>query len=240
MPCSVTDIARGARPAPIVLATAVVVLTAAHADAARPHETCAELARRMEHAQGIPRGLVQAVALAESGRWLDELGRTRAWPWTVTSGPDSYFLPSKEAALEKVRELQAAGRTNIDVGCMQVNLGWHGDAFDSLDEAIDPATNVAYGARFLKDLRLRTRSWARATAHYHSRHPERGEAYRTKVYRLWQKVRRTLIEGRRETRVADSASIVRGGASSGGGGRAVRPGFELGPRPGGIAVVRGR
>ena len=143
--------------------------------------------------EGIPPGLVRAVALAESGRWLAERGYSQAWPWTVTAGPDSFFLASKQDALRKVRELQATGRSNIDVGCMQVNLGYHGEAFASLDEALEPASNVAYGARYLKRLRIQTRSWARATARYHSNDPDRGMAYRDKVYRLWQELRHGRI-----------------------------------------------
>ena len=35
---------------------------------------------------------------------------------------------------------------------MQVNLYYHGDAFDNLAEALDPAHNVAYAGTFLKKL----------------------------------------------------------------------------------------
>ena len=115
-------------------------------------DVCGTIADQTERAEGIPEGLVRAVTLAEAGRWLPEDHRTQAWPWTVTAGPTTYYLASKREALRKVRELQASGRSNIDVGCMQVNLGYHGDAFASLDEALDPTSNIAYGARFLKQL----------------------------------------------------------------------------------------
>jgi len=156
-------------------------------------DVCGAFADETERVEGIPPGLVRAVALAESGRWLAERGYSQAWPWTVTAGPDSFFLASKQDALRKVRELQATGRSNIDVGCMQVNLGYHGEAFASLDEALEPASNVAYGARYLKRLRIQTRSWARATARYHSNDPDRGRAYRDKVYRLWHELRHGRI-----------------------------------------------
>jgi hypothetical protein len=176
--------------APLALAAALVllVLSSGAARASLP-DVCSALAAATERVEGIPPGLVLAVALAESGRWLEEQGRSQPWPWTVTSGKDSFYLASKQEALRKVRELRAAGRSNIDVGCMQINLGYHGDAFASLEEALEPASNVAYGARFLKRLRLETRSWARATGHYHSRDADRGKAYRDKVYRLWHQVR---------------------------------------------------
>jgi soluble lytic murein transglycosylase-like protein len=85
---------------------------------------------------------------------------------------------------------------------MQINLGYHGDAFASVAEALEPAANVAYAAQFLKQLREETRSWARATARYHSRHPGRGQAYREKVYRFWQQVRQERVVERAPTRLA--------------------------------------
>jgi hypothetical protein len=125
----------------------IVAVGADRADAGPVDGVCAALARRAERAEGIPPGLVEAVALAESGRWLADEGTTRPWPWTVTSGPDGFYLASKREALRKVQELRNQGRTNIDVGCMQINLGYHGHAFASVAEALEPAVNVAYAIR---------------------------------------------------------------------------------------------
>ena len=152
-------------------------------------EDCGPIAARMERVADIPTGLLQALALAESARFDPDRGDARPWPWTVRSGPDSFYLPSKDLALDKVRELQAAGRTNIDVGCMQINLGFHPAAFASLEEAFDPLRNVAYGARFLMELRAETRSWAIAAGRYHSADPDRGQAYRARVWRHWRDLR---------------------------------------------------
>jgi hypothetical protein len=157
-------------------------------------DVCGATADQIERAEDIPPGLLHAVALAESGRWQAGEGLVRAWPWTVRSGPDSFYLPSKELALGKVHELRAAGRSNIDVGCMQINLGHHGEAFASLEEAFDPAINVAYGARFLRQLHEQTHSWAGATGRYHNADRDRGQAYRARVYRLWRDLRRRQRE----------------------------------------------
>ena len=158
-----------------------------------------------EKANRLPPGLAYAVALAESGRWLAEDKATKPWPWTVTSGKDSFYLPTKDAAIAKVRELKAAGRTNIDVGCMQINLHYHPDAFANLEEAFDPGTNVAYGVKFLKDLRMRTRSWGKATAFYHSQDRARGNAYRSKVYKFWRNHRhQRVLRGHRGSLAAAS------------------------------------
>ena len=208
-------------------------------------DVCGALAGVQERAEGIPPGLVLAVALAESGRWLGAGRRSQAWPWTVTSGADSFYFDSKQEALGKVRELRAAGRSNIDVGCMQINLGYHGDAFVSLEEALEPASNVAYGAQFLKRLRLQTRSWARATARYHSSHPERGKAYRDKVYRLWHQLRHGEIA--RDDRPVRLAGAVLEQApaeedpATAAPRRLILPGPKRGsPAPGAISILRGR
>jgi hypothetical protein len=99
------------------------------------------------------------------------------------------FLPSKAAAIETVRQLQARGVRNIDVGCMQVNLHHHPDAFESLEAAFDPEANVAYAAGFLVALREDARSWTRAIGQYHSRQAIRGNGYRAKVLKAWREAR---------------------------------------------------
>lgn len=169
--------------------TALFAASLAGPAAANVRTVCFKLATEHELAERIPAGLVRAVALAESGRWLAQDESTKPWPWTVTSGKDSFYLSSKEEAIAKVEELRASGRTNIDVGCMQINLHYHPKAFSTLNDAFDPKKNVAYGTKFLKSLRKQTRSWGKATAHYHSQNRARGIAYRNKVYKLWRGLR---------------------------------------------------
>ena len=228
----------------VPLALAVVVI-ADQAHAGPVAGLCAALARQAERAEGIPPGLVEAVALAESGRWLAQEGTTQPWPWTITAGSESFYFESKQEALRKVLELQRAGRSNIDVGCMQINLGYHGHAFASVAEALEPAANVAYGAQFLRQLREETRSWARATARYHSRHPERGQAYRDKVYRYWHEVRRDRLDARAPTRLAGGALIADAAAPEAArapGPRLIAPGRAATGRSapaGGIPILRG-
>jgi len=88
-------------------------------------------------------------------------------------------------AIAAVRAAQAAGIRSIDVGCMQISLLHHPDAFVSLEQAFDPAANVAYASRFLQSLRLQTGDWAGAVAAYHSMTPDIGAAYAGRVAGVW-------------------------------------------------------
>jgi hypothetical protein len=155
-----------------------------------PWKICAAQAARQEADLGLPGHLLAAIGKAESGRF-DEASRVNvAWPWTVTAENEGRFFPSAAEALAEVRRLKARKVSNIDVGCMQVNLGYHGHRFASLEEAMDPAANTAYAARFLKSLRETSADWMEAAGRYHSSLPERNGPYRAKVARFWDETKR--------------------------------------------------
>jgi hypothetical protein len=145
--------------------------------------------------QSIPRHLLAAIALAESGRKHPTLGKRMPWPWTVMAEGQGRYLPTKEAAIQEVRELQAKGIGNIDVGCMQVNLYYHPDAFFSLEQAFDPASNVAYAGRFLRSLFADSGAWDEAAGRYHSATPELKDPYRDKVVQIWNREQRLDFAG---------------------------------------------
>ena len=151
---------------------------------------CAPIIAAIEHAQGIPARLLTAISLAESGRRDDDNQEIIAWPWTINAEGEGRFFATKDAAIAAVKKLRARGVTSIDVGCMQVNLHHHADAFASLEDAFDPEHNAAYAAQFLKELKDDTRSWTMAIGYYHSTTRELNMPYRNKVYRLWADVRR--------------------------------------------------
>ena len=143
---------------------------------------CARAIDEAERRHHIPGQLMAAMALAESGRYRADRKATFAWPWTVTSGKDNWFLPDRAAAIAKVRRLEARGVSNIDVGCMQVNLAWHPGAFADLDGAFDPETNVAYAAKHLVGLFTARRSWTLAVGLYHSATRPLQRHYQKKVF----------------------------------------------------------
>jgi hypothetical protein len=156
---------------------------------------CTRAAGNEERARHIPDGLVQALALAESGRRSEKTKALVTWPWTVMAEGEGRYYPDKAAAVRAVEMLLARGIRNADVGCMQINLMHHATAFESLDEAFDPTTNVAYGARYLAALKREFGSWFTAIKRYHSSKPEHHLRYRTRVFRIWRNTKRRLMAG---------------------------------------------
>ncbi|MCR9073168.1 MAG: transglycosylase SLT domain-containing protein [Alphaproteobacteria bacterium] len=191
-----------ARFLPILIATQIAIAAllpaAVRAAPSAPvtpeaHGLCVAATRQAEIDNHLPPHLLAAISLAETGRWSGRHRASFAWPWTVMAEGIGRYLPTREAAIAEVKGLQARGVTNIDVGCMQVNLFYHGDAFRSLEEAFDPETNAEYAAAFLADLNRETKNWAKAVANYHSRDQDRGAYYQGKVYDLWYGQRDHLV-----------------------------------------------
>lgn len=143
-------------------------------------QDCATLAARAGTAEGIPDGLLPAIALVESGH-ADGKGGRAPWPWTLNQGGESHYLDSKDQALAVLEDILSTGTTNVDLGCMQLNWRWHAKAFSGPEEMLDPVANTAYAARFLKELKNQLGSWELATAAYHSTDPERGRGYVARV-----------------------------------------------------------
>ncbi|HEX4172020.1 MAG TPA: lytic transglycosylase domain-containing protein [Acetobacteraceae bacterium] len=134
-----------------------------------------------ERSSGIPAHLLAAIAHVESGRRDPLTGAVHPWPWSVNAEGQGSFYETKAAAIAAVRAMQARGIQSIDVGCGQINLMHHPNAFPSLEVAFDPVANAAYAAQFLKQLFGQTGDWNKATAMYHSATPEIGAEYQQRV-----------------------------------------------------------
>ncbi len=147
---------------------------------------CRAAISEAERGANLPRGLLQAIGRVESGRRDPETGHFAPWPWTINAEGEGKYFPTREAAIAHVRQLQARGVRIIDVGCMQVNLHHHPNAFASLEQAFDPLTNARYAARFLTELNGGRADWRQAAGHYHSQTPERAGPYREKVLAAWE------------------------------------------------------
>jgi hypothetical protein len=154
---------------------------------AAPPDLCESAIAAAEFRGRLPPRMLTAIAEEESGRRDAETGTVRPWPWTINAEGAGQFFDTKAQAVAAVRILQARGVRSIDVGCLQVNLMFHPDAFASLDEAFDPDRNAAYAARFLNTLYAASHDWKQAIGDYHSETPELGEPYRIQVLARWQR-----------------------------------------------------
>ena len=141
---------------------------------------CESLALEASQRYGVPDGLLIAIARTESGIARDR-SDLQAWLWTANVEGKSHYYDTREEMLTHLGRVVTQDISNFDVGCMQLNYRWHGDRFDSLERMLDPASNVAYAARYLSQLRDETGSWEGATRYYHSRDPDRGAAYLDRV-----------------------------------------------------------
>jgi soluble lytic murein transglycosylase-like protein len=148
-------------------------------------ESCEQAGAAAEQAYGLPVGLLQAIGRVESGRWDKSARKIVVWPWSIDVDGAAHWYDNAESALQDLRAQSADGRHSIDVGCFQINLGWHPHAFPSLDQAFDPIANANYAASFLRSLSLRLGSWTAAVAAYHSANPDLGIPYRDRVMATW-------------------------------------------------------
>jgi hypothetical protein len=150
--------------------------------AAQQSDLCAVALQQAEQRYHLPPALLLSIARAESGRPITSLADIRPWPWTIDADGNGLFLDSKAAAIAWLRQ-QALHHRFVDVGCMQVDLHYHPDAFISFEDALDPAANADYAARLLVDLYRGEAggSWDIAVGLYHSHTSLLAAEYRDRV-----------------------------------------------------------
>jgi len=127
----------------------------------------------------IPGNLLLAIGLQEAGMMRD--GELTVWPWVANAAGDGRYFETREEVEEWVFSRVRDGEKSIDLGCMQVNILWHPDAFDDLREGFDPARNVDYSARLLVSLHEQTGDWITAAGRYHSATADLQQAYLTRL-----------------------------------------------------------
>lgn len=156
----------------------------------RDASVCLNATIEVEKEYGIQEHLLTTISSVETGRWDATTRQNVAWPWTVNAQGKGTFYPSKAEAIRAVKKLQAQGVKSIDVGCMQINLSYHPDAFESLEEAFDPKANVTYAAKFLNNLyENRGNDWIKAAMAYHSSVPQKAQRYKKKLVKAYEKVK---------------------------------------------------
>ncbi len=153
----------------------------------RDADLCRNAIAATERTTGVPDRLLQAIGLQESGRRDPASGVVSPWPWTINVEGKGELFDTKQQAIAAVNAYRARGARSIDIGCMQINMIHHGQAFSSLEEAFDPVANTRYAAQFLQQLLDKTGSWPLAVAGYHSLTPDIGGDYSRRVLAIWAK-----------------------------------------------------
>jgi len=123
---------------------------------------CEREMARAAQMEDIPLAVLYSVGLTETG------ARGQLQPYAMNVDGVAVASASLPEAMTKFTEAKARGAKFIDIGCMQINHRFHGKNFASLAAMFDERLNVAYAARFLKDLRARESSWTLAVARYNA------------------------------------------------------------------------
>lgn len=133
----------------------------------QPREGCQTAAATAERTNGLPRGLLTAIAGAESGMR----------PTALRVGGRGVYPPSQAAA--KAVAMRALSHSqSVMAGCMQVNLRVH----DPKGElwALEPQEAADWAAGYLLRLHHRFGSWQSAISAYGG---DRGHAYVNRIER---------------------------------------------------------
>lgn len=132
---------------------------------------CTRHFRNSEAMYGIPRGILHAMGVVESGR------AGTPWPWALNLSGTPRFPATRSEAMRLMRDEMGTLRTDVAVGCMQIHTRWHAGSFAAEEDILDPAINVTYAARFLRELYDRHGSWTEAVRRYHASDPAAQDTY---------------------------------------------------------------
>jgi hypothetical protein len=95
--------------------------------------------------------LLYAVSLMESAIG-QKPGFVGPWPWSIRTPEGGKRFPSRQAASAYLMAaLERFDPKRIDVGAYQVNVGWHRQRFDAIDDMLDPRLNCEAAADILRE-----------------------------------------------------------------------------------------
>ena len=123
---------------------------------------CEQHIKAASEDEGIPIGLLYAVATTETG------SGGLLQPYALNIEGEPLLVKTRAEALSAFESAREDGRKLIDMGCMQINYHYHHSGFSSASDMLDPKKNVHYAAKYLKSLQIRHGSWTEAVARYHA------------------------------------------------------------------------
>ena len=141
----------------------------------REKEDIKRIIAKTEIEHKIPKGLLAAIAKVESSNKA----------YAINVGGRPIYSSSIGDAISTAKKYIALGKSNIDLGVMQLNYRWHGNKFTSIKEMLTPEKNITYAARLLCSLYKRHGNWHKAVRHYHSAKLEHSRKYSRKVAMVW-------------------------------------------------------
>ncbi|HIJ61464.1 MAG TPA: transglycosylase SLT domain-containing protein [Rhodospirillaceae bacterium] len=160
----------------LLLSSVLAVTASAGMAAASDGDTdCLTFIRQAEGYYRIPHGLLEAIALTESGQ------SGRPYPWSLNIAGQPVFAPSYEAAARRLRAADGSPRRDVAVGCMQIHMRFHLTQFGDPEWALLPRYNVWYAARYLDTLYRSFGNWETAVAHYNASDPPAQRRYLCQV-----------------------------------------------------------
>lgn len=171
---------------------------------------CVNATKHYEKEFGIPKNLLHAISVAESGRWHKSLQKTLPWPWTVSISGKAHYFNNAHETTNFIQKMIRTGEDNIDVGCNQINVRHHKKQFRNIAHMVDPRTNTAYAASFLKSKYVKNGNWNNAVAHYHSATAHLGSKYLGRVRSIWHQYNasnNSFADNYRTTKVRPAAHV---------------------------------
>ena len=139
-----------------------------------------DIYREMSALQRLPSEVVYSIALTESGKLLENK-TFRPWPWTLNFESKGKRYKSQDEMCEALGTFLNMGKTNIDIGLMQINWKSHSQRFSSFKEACDPYINLKTGIAILKQYTGEKKGLWKGVGRYHSGTKELAKAYQARV-----------------------------------------------------------
>ncbi len=186
---------------------------------APPGEACLDAAHHTTRRAGLPKGMLRAIGMVETGHVDQATGTMTPWPYSVDVDGTGRWFNRASSAIAYVHDAIAGGAHYIDVGCFQIDLAAHPNAFASLEAAFNPADNARYAAHFLNLLHGEFGTWSAAIAAYHAGTPALGVPYAQRVLAAWGRggtYHGPITPRRRAAKLSDPYVIHIGPNSSGG------------------------
>ena len=152
---------------------------------------CNQYTEKIAKEHKIPSKLLTSISLVESG--LKKGNNFVSWPRTLNVSGKSKFFETKDETINFLKK-NYNKKKNIDVGCMQISLKYHGQNFESFNQLLDPVNNIEYAAKYLRSLYSRHKTWNEAITRYHSSIPKRKIKYLKKVQDYWSDLRQKKIK----------------------------------------------